>query len=106
MQAMTSEATKVCTALQQSTTSINAFYCEMNVMDYYKPSPMGPQYALTIMNFLINCVWSIPLVTKEEDEVMYVYLVNMYVKCGRLHKKDQTMDKSLKTLILLKWLLL
>ena len=46
----------------------------------------GHQYDLTVIDMLINYTWFILQFTKEVDEVVHVYLFNVYSKFDGSHK--------------------
>ena len=50
----------------------------MNLIEKFKSSPQGHQYALTVIDMLMNCSWCIALYTEETDVVVHAYLVHIY----------------------------
>ena len=58
----------------------------MDLMGKFKLPPHGQQYALTAGDILTNYTWCILLFTKQADEVVHAYLVNVYSKFDGLHK--------------------
>ena len=58
----------------------------MDLIGKFKPSPQWHQYVFTGKEILMNYTWCIFLNTKEANEVVHAYLVNMHSKFGQLHK--------------------
>ena len=52
----------------------------MDLIGKFKPSAYGYQYALTVIDMLMNCTRYILLLTKEADKVVHAYLVKVYSK--------------------------
>ena len=48
----------------------------MDLMGKFKPSPPGHQYALTVIDMLMNYTWCILFYTKETDNVLHAYVVH------------------------------
>ena len=52
----------------------------MDLIGKFILSPQGHQYASTVIDMLTNYTWCRLLLTKEANEVVHAYLVNMYSK--------------------------
>ena len=50
--------------------------------EFHPPTPKGKRYALTVICMLTGHVFCIPLKTKTAEEVLQVYIDNMYSKFG------------------------
>ena len=50
--------------------------------EFHPPTSKGKRYALTIICMLMGYVFCIPLRTKTADEVLQVYIINVYSKFG------------------------
>ena len=57
----------------------------MDLINKFKPLPQGHQNALTVINMLTNYIWCIPLHTKEADQVVHAYMVNIYLTFDGSH---------------------
>ena len=58
----------------------------MNLMGKFKLLLQGHQYPLNVIDTLMNYTSCKPPFTKEADEVVHVYLPNLYSMFGGLHK--------------------
>ena len=65
---------------------ISVHFIARDLIGKFKLSPKGHQYALSVIYMLLNYTLCIPLLTKEADEVVHTYFVNIYSKFGGLHK--------------------
>ena len=61
-------------------------YIVMNSIGKFNPHPQGYQYALNVIDMLMNYTWCTLLCTKETAEVVHTYLVNVYSKFGKSHR--------------------
>ena len=71
------------------------YFIAMNLICKFKLSSQGHQYHLTVIDTLMNYTCCILLYTKDGDEVMHVYLVNVYSKICQI-TKDFINDTKLK----------
>ena len=58
----------------------------MDLIVKFKLSPQGYQYVFTVIDMLVSYAWYIPLYVKGTDEVVHLYLVNIYSEFGGSHK--------------------
>ena len=53
-------------------------FTTMDLIGTFEVSPQGHQYALTVIDMLMNSTWCMLLFTKEANEVLHAYLVSVY----------------------------
>ena len=66
--------------------SIPMHFVTMDLIGTFKPLPQEHQYIHTVIDMLTSYTWCLPLYTKETDEIVHSYLVNVYLKFGGSHK--------------------
>ena len=62
------------------------YFIVMDLIGKFRLLPQSHQCALTTIDMLMNYTWYVSLYTKEPDEVVCTYLVNIYSKFGGAHK--------------------
>ena len=58
----------------------------MDLIGKFKESPQGHYFVLIVMDMLTYYTWCIPLCTKDADEVLHAYQLNVYSKFCGYHK--------------------
>ena len=57
-------------------------FISMDLIEFHPPTTKGNRYALTVICMLTGYVFCIPLKTKTAEEVLQVYINNVYSKFG------------------------
>ena len=57
-------------------------FISMDLIEFHPPTSKGKRYALTVICMLTGYVFCIPLITKTTEEVLQVYIDNVYSKFG------------------------
>ena len=61
------------------------YFSVMDLIGRFKPSFHRPEYIPKVIYLLTNYIWCIILHTKQADEVVHAYPINVYSKFSRSH---------------------
>ena len=75
-------------------------FISMDLGEFHPPTTNKNRYALTVISMLMGYVFCVPLKPKTAEEVIQVYIDNVYSKFGGSMKilSDMTLSSKIKSL--------